>query len=112
MVDLEQRHWSCYAKGFLHITEELKNNTNGNGRYVVPSSIETNINKSSFVDNCILYGDNKPFNIAVVDPNKDEILDWAKAENLDFSEYKELLARPELRNKIELDIKKLLCAIL
>ena len=96
------------AKGFLHITGRIKEQYKmENGRYVVPSSIETNINKSPFVDNCILYGDNKPFNIAVVDPNKDEILDWAKAENLDFSQYEELLARPELRHKIELDIKKL-----
>ena len=64
------------------------------------------LQKSPFVDNCILYGDNKPFNICVVDPNKDEIIEWAKTENIDFSQYEDLLAKPELKQKIERDIKK------
>ena len=93
--------------GYLHITGRIKEQYKmENGRYVVPSPIETNIAKSPFVDNCILYGDNKPFNICVVDPNKDEIIEWAKTENIDFSQYEDLLAKPELKQKIERDIKK------
>ena len=96
------------SQGYLHITGRIKEQYKmENGRYVVPSSIEKSITKSLLVDNCILYGDNRPFNVAVIDPNRDEIIDWANSKNLNYQSYEDLLDKPELRHQIEIDIRQL-----
>ena len=46
-----------------------------NGKYVVPTPIEEAFARSRFISQVFLYGDNKPFNVALVSP------DWTAIED-------------------------------
>ena len=57
------------ADGFLMITGRIKEQYKlENGKYVVPSPIESAIGMSRFVSQVVLYGSNRPYNIALVVP--------------------------------------------
>jgi long-chain acyl-CoA synthetase len=67
--------------GFLYITGRIKEQYKlENGKYVVPTPVEEKIKLSSFIANVMVYGDNKPFNVALLVPAFDTLKAWA-AEN-------------------------------
>ena len=56
--------------GFLYITGRIKEQYKlENGKYVVPSPLEEQLKLSPFIVNVMLYGDNKPYNVALVVPD-------------------------------------------
>ncbi len=68
------------ADGFLYITGRIKEQYKlENGRYVVPSALEEQLKLSPFIINAMLYGDNKPHNIALIVPDPDAVKKWAEA---------------------------------
>lgn len=53
--------------GFLYITGRLKEQYKlENGKYVFPASIEEDIRLLPYIENAMVYGDNKPYNVAIV----------------------------------------------
>jgi long-chain acyl-CoA synthetase len=55
--------------GWLRITGRLKEQYKlENGKYVVPTPIEVAIGMSRFVGQVVLYGANRPYNIALIVP--------------------------------------------
>jgi long-chain acyl-CoA synthetase len=64
--------------GFLFITGRIKEQYKlENGKYVVPTPLEEQIKLSPYVANVMVYGDNKPFNVALVVANVPAIKSWA-----------------------------------
>lgn len=60
--------------GWLRVTGRLKEQYKlDNGKYIVPTPIETAISSSRFVSQVVLYGTNQPFNIALIVPDWDAI---------------------------------------
>ena len=60
------------ADGFLYVTGRIKEQYKlENGKYVMPSPLEEELKLSPYILNVMLYGANKPFNVAlvVIDPN-------------------------------------------
>ncbi len=69
--------------GFLRITGRIKEQYKlENGKYVVPTPIEEQIKLSPLVANAMVYGDNRPYNIAVIVPSFPELEAWAKRQGL------------------------------
>jgi long-chain acyl-CoA synthetase len=67
--------------GFLFITGRIKEQYKlENGKYTVPSPLEEELKLSPFIANVMLYGENKPFNVAVVVPDLGSLERWAKKE--------------------------------
>jgi long-chain acyl-CoA synthetase len=72
--------------GYLYITGRIKEQYKlENGKYVVPTPLEEAIKLSPFVANVMVYGDNRPFNIALVVPNMDALKDWAQTNGVSAS---------------------------
>jgi long-chain acyl-CoA synthetase len=66
--------------GFLHITGRIKEQYKlENGKYVVPSPLEEQLKLSPYVQNVMLYGENKPYNVALVVPDPAAVSSWANA---------------------------------
>jgi long-chain acyl-CoA synthetase len=71
------------ADGFLYITGRIKEQYKlETGKYVVPSPLEEQLKLSPFVSNVLLYGANKPHNVALVVLDAATVDEWAKARGL------------------------------
>lgn len=91
------------ADGFLFVTGRIKEQYKlTNAKYVAPAPIEDRLRLSPFIDNAMVYGDNRPFNVALIVPNTEAVLGFARARGLpeqsvdallDTSELRELFAR-------------------
>ena len=66
------------AEGFLSITGRIKEQYKlENGKYVVPTALEEQIKLSPFVANVMVYGDNRPHNVALIVANVPALRQWA-----------------------------------
>jgi long-chain acyl-CoA synthetase len=67
--------------GYLYITGRIKEQYKlENGKYVVPSPLEEELKLSPFIANVMIHGANKPYNVALIVPDKAALEKWA-AEN-------------------------------
>ena len=86
--------------GFLWITGRIKEQYKlENGKYVVPSPLEEQLKLSPFIANAMIYGDNKPFNVAVIVPDKESLTKWAAANGVSGT-YDVLLKDAKVREKM------------
>jgi long-chain acyl-CoA synthetase len=66
------------AQGFLSITGRIKEQYKlENGKYVVPTPLEEQLKLSPFVSNVMVYGDNRPYNVALIVANVAALRRWA-----------------------------------
>jgi long-chain acyl-CoA synthetase len=69
--------------GFLFITGRIKEQYKlENGKYVVPSPLEEQLKLSPYVANVMVYGENRPHNVALVVANVPALAKWAQNEHL------------------------------
>ena len=65
--------------GFLYITGRIKEQYKlENGKYVMPSPLEEELKLSPFVANVMIYGDGRPFNVALVAIDEARVREWAQ----------------------------------
>lgn len=69
--------------GFVVITGRIKEQYKlENGKYVVPTPLEEHLKLSPYVLNAFVYGDNRPYNVALLVANVDAVQQWAKKEGV------------------------------
>jgi len=67
--------------GYLFITGRFKEQYKlANGKYVVPSLLEDRLKLSPLIANIMIYGDNKPYNVALVVPSGEGLGDAREPE--------------------------------
>jgi long-chain acyl-CoA synthetase len=90
--------------GFLKITDRKKDliKTAG-GKYVAPQPIENAIKAGSpLISQAVVIGDARPYCVALITLNKDEVLNFAKAKGLDTSKsYEEIINDPVIISEIQ-----------
>ena len=70
--------------GFLYIIGRVKEQYKlANGKYVVPTIIEEKMSLSPYIANTLVYGDNRPYNIALVALDMDAIEAWVAAQEFE-----------------------------
>jgi len=67
------------AEGYLYITGRIKEQYKlETGKYVAPSPLEEQLKLSRYIMNVMLYGANKPYNVALVVLDVDAVKEWAQ----------------------------------
>ena len=95
------------GEGFLFITGRLKELYKlQNGKYVAPAPLEEKLKLSPFIANCMVYGDNQLFNIALVAPDFANLKEWAKNEGIDESEDAKLIKNAKVKSLLEAEVAK------
>lgn len=93
--------------GYIKITDRKKSlfKTSG-GKYVAPAVIENLLMTLPFMEQIIAIGNERMYVTALVVPVKDEIMQIAKALQLDSISYKDLLKNEKLIKHIEKNINE------
>jgi long-chain acyl-CoA synthetase len=93
--------------GFLYITGRIKEQYKlENGKYVVPTPLEEELKLSPYIANAMVYGDNKPFNVAIIVANVDALKGWAKKTELGVEDPGALLSHPKVRALYEKEVEQ------
>jgi long-chain acyl-CoA synthetase len=89
--------------GYLFITGRIKEQYKlENGKYVVPSPLEEQLKLSPFIANVMIYGANKPHNVALVVPDAEAVRGWATKQGVALEDIaRNERVRQLLRNEIE-----------
>lgn len=94
-------------RGNLVITGRLKELiVTSYGKKVAPVPIEAEIAKSPYVDQVVLFGDNRKFIVALVVPLRDAIERHAREKGISAGDYPALLARREISDLIAAEIER------
>ncbi len=91
-------------EGFLFITGRLKEQFKlENGKYVFPVSIEEDIKLNHYIENAMIYGEGREFNVALIIPDFVALDKWAEKNNLP-KDHAELLKKEETKKFLENEI--------
>ncbi len=93
--------------GFIFITGRIKEQYKlENGKYVVPTPLEEQIKLSPYVLNVMVYGDNRPYNVALVVANVSAVRTWGKENGVSESDDEKLLASSKVRELFKKELEK------
>ena len=94
------------ADGYLSITDRKKDLiVTAGGKNIAPQPIENLAKASKFVATAVMIGDRRPFPIMLVVPNAAQVKGWAEHKGLPDGELEQLLVLPEVRQKIEREVR-------
>ena len=90
-------------EGYLYVTGRIKEQYKlENGKYVVPSPLEEQLKLSPYIANVLLYGANKPYNVAIIVPNVDALRAWAAERGMALDDVAtDAGVRALLRDEVE-----------
>ena len=81
-------------EGYVYISGRIKEQYKlENGKYVAPAPLEEQLKLSGMISQVLVYGDNKPHNVAVIVPDVPALENWASRNGLD-ADLRELLDHP------------------
>ena len=100
--------------GYLFIRGRIKEQYKlENGKYVVPSPIEEQLQLSGYIMQAMVYGEQRPYNVALVVPDFEYLQKWADENGIDESDTQSLLANEKVRelyvaelNRAQANIKR------
>jgi long-chain acyl-CoA synthetase len=85
-------------EGFLFITGRLKEQFKlENGKYVFPAAIEEDIRLNHYIENAMIHGEGRAYNVCIVVPDFVALEKWTVKNNLP-KEPAELVKRDELKS--------------
>ena len=87
--------------GYLRITGRIKEQYKlENGKFVAPSPLEEQLQLSPLIDQVMLYGANRPYNVALVVPAFEALARWAETQGVSARTPQALLDEPRVHAKI------------
>ena len=93
------------ADGFLKITDRKKEmfKTSG-GKYVAPQLLENRFKQSRFIEQIMVVGEGEKMPAALIQPDFNFLESWAKRKKLSFNSIEELLALPEVLERVQEEV--------
>jgi len=89
------------ADGFLAITDRKKDIIiTAGGKNIAPSEIENRLKLCPYVREAVVIGDRRPYLVALIGIEADTTGDWATRRGLGYTTYRDLSAKPEVRELI------------
>ncbi|MCL1595411.1 MAG: long-chain fatty acid--CoA ligase [Actinomycetia bacterium] len=93
--------------GYLFIRGRIKEQYKlENGKYVVPSPIEEQLQLSGYISQVMVYGEQRPHNVAVIVPDFDYLEKWALEKGVDTSDSDAFLHSDEVQVLLKTEINR------
>ncbi len=91
----------------LYFTERIKDlYKTSNGKYIAPQAIEMLMSNDKFISQIAVIGDKRKFVGALIVPDFDALLDYAKRKNILYSAPEELTDNPDIIRLIESHVEE------
>ncbi|ACF14536.1 AMP-dependent synthetase and ligase [Chloroherpeton thalassium ATCC 35110] len=85
------------SEGYLKITDRKKHIiVNSGGKNIAPLPIENRIHANKYIDQALVVGEKRPFLIALIVPNFENLEALAKQKGLAYSNFEELISHHEI----------------
>ncbi len=75
------------------------------GKYIAPQVIENRLKESSYIENCIVIGQNQKFASAIIVPDFQRLHFWAAKHKVTYANNDELIRNPKILAKIHSEIE-------
>ena len=94
--------------GFVYITGRIKEQYKlENGKYVAPTPLEEQLKLSPYVSNVMVYGDNRPYNVALIVLNLSAVKGWAAEHHVTLpAEPEAILKDDRVRALLKKELEK------
>jgi long-chain acyl-CoA synthetase len=94
-------------EGFLYITDRKKDViVTAGGMNIAPQNIENLLKADPFISQAMVHGDRRPYPVALVTLNPDELRAFARAEGLLTADVEALVRHPRVRERVERTIEE------
>jgi long-chain acyl-CoA synthetase len=94
--------------GFLKITDRKKEMFKlSNGKYIAPQQIENKLKESFYIQQTMVVGENQKYPSALIIPNYNALVEWARKQKIYFQHQADLVKMPEIIKHFEEEIRKL-----
>ncbi len=91
--------------GFVLIVDRKKDIiVTAGGKNVAPQPIESQLKRSKWVDNPVLIGDGRPYIVALLSPNIEELQAWARDQGVVAADIEDLVEHEKVRELLEEDV--------
>jgi long-chain acyl-CoA synthetase len=92
--------------GHLVITGRIKEIiVTAGGKNIAPTLVEGKITASRYVEHAMVFGDKKKYLAALVVPDRETIEQYAKAKNIGYDAYAQLLQKDEIKDLLKDEIR-------
>ena len=92
--------------GFLKITGRKKDIIiTAGGKNLTPANIENDLKQAGFISQAVMYGDRKPYPVALITLDPEEIIPWAKEKGLP-EDLGELAQSDEVRAMVQKELDR------
>ncbi|RDI18213.1 AMP-dependent synthetase/ligase [Lentzea flaviverrucosa] len=89
------------ADGFVTITGRKKDIIiTAGGKNIAPANVENVLRQSRWISHAVLFGDRRPYCVALITLDADEIVPWATARGLP-SDVESLVGHPDVRTLVQ-----------
>lgn len=94
--------------GAIAITGRLKNIFKTSfGKYINPQIIESRFAESGFIENIVIFGENKKFAVALIVPDFIFLKNWCKKHKIPFTTPQEMVKNPLVVARYQKEVKKI-----
>jgi len=95
---------SIDADGYVTITGRKKDIIiTAGGKNLTPANLEGDLRRSRWISQAVMFGDRKPFPVALITLDPEQIVPWAQQQGL-TGDVAELAARDEVRALVQADL--------
>jgi len=93
-------------EGYLKITGRKKDIIiTAGGKNLTPANIENDLKQSAYISQAVMFGDRKPYPVALITLDPEEIIPWAKDRGLP-EDLAELAERDEVRELVQKELDR------
>jgi long-chain acyl-CoA synthetase len=95
------------AEGYFYITDRMKDIIiTAGGKNITPSEFENQLKFSPYITDAVVIGDKRPYLVALVMVDHENVENYAQENAIPFSNYASLCRRPEIVGLIQGEVDK------
>jgi long-chain acyl-CoA synthetase len=93
--------------GYLSITGRKKDIIiTAGGKNLTPANFENDLKQSRWVSQCVMHGDRRPFPVALITLDEEEMVPWASEHGIEDRSAAALAGDPQVRALIQAEVDK------